>query len=510
MTAYTPARPAFGPNPLAFPILGAALVALAFAILLTGKMAIYGLFGLMAFLVFVQFPVVGLYATTALLLLSGSENIIALVNESAPVALTLSRLCGTAALLAWLLNVLLLKVRLEINWPVMLISFFCGWALLSALLSGQFAMVGPEWFRLVTLLGFFLLAVNVLNTPARLHLYIVLLILSGLVMAFVAVAQHLFPQYQIAGAQPWAAVEGLGTHAGAFIDQESLQGDAAIRVSGRAGHSNWLALIILLLLPLNSYWYAIAKNNWHKLFILFITGIEILTLVYTYTRTGLVIGATLGILLLLKKLVRMTPLRLFAFLTAIVIGWVLLPGAYKERVLNPKQYVGSKSVQSRVELQEAAWRYTTENPILGLGPGGFGTEFIRERNDTAATMKLMVDRQDWNALFIGTHNMFLELSANMGVIGLIVFMWFFILMLRKLYLAEQRYEAEGDKQGAALASALFVSLIGFLVAAVFLHALMQKIWWMVAAAAVVIPLYQMRFQNGTGTAASGNGAGHAR
>lgn len=493
MTAYTNTA---APSVRMSSMIGYILLAVVYgvAVLLLGKMALVALVGTVMFLLFIYFPVLGLYATTALLLLSGSRGIVGVV-EGGALALTLARLCGTAALGAWIVNLLVRKIRFEFDWPVILLSSFCGWALLSSLVSPERGQVIPEWIRLVTLLGFFLLAVNTLNSPRNLHYFLLLIMICGLIMSFFAVAQYVFPNYQFAGAEPWQSLK-MGAGDAAYIDQESLQGESAIRVSGRAGHSNWLALVILLILPLNSYWFSVAKTRKLKCFIAFMAAIEVVTLVLTYTRTGLVIGVVLGVLLLLKRLVRMTPIRLFTALGVLVLGWAMLPNAYKERVLSPKQYTSSRSVQSRLELQKSAARYFLENPVFGLGSGGFGTQFVHEGGHTAAMMRSYVRYAGWQPVFIGTHNMYLQLGADTGAVGLALYLAFLVIMLRRLYLTERYFEMKGDTQGAAMASAIFVSLIGFALCAVFLHALGQKIWWMVAAAAVVLPLYRMDFRNG--------------
>jgi len=179
-----------------------------------------------------------------------------------------------------------------------------------------------------------------------------------------------------------------------------------------------------------------------------------------------------------------------------VFGWIVLPQPYKERVFSPQQYTRSTSVQSRLDMQEAALRYFAQNPLFGYGSGGFGTQFIHERNQSAALMRMYVKYAGWQPVFIGTHNMYLQLLADTGFVGFCLFMAFLTLLLRQLYLKEKRCIAEGDAQGAAMASALFVSLVAFVLCAVFLHGLSQKIWWMIAAAAVVLCLYNMSFKEG--------------
>lgn len=478
-------------NPLFLSLMALLLaLVLAFSIMLQGKLAVFGLIGVLFFVGFFAYPVYGLFATTVLLLLSGSTGVIGFVGQEESLAVTLSKICGTAALSAWILNVLVRKIRLTLGGPTLLLVLFCTWALMCTIISVERAQVWPEWVRLFTLLGYFLLAVNTLNTPKNLHHFIVLLVLCGFVMSAVAVAQYLFPRFYVGGEEAWAT---LGAVDGAYIDQESLQGEAAIRVSGRAGHSNWLAMIILLLIPLNFYWYSVTKNNLIKALIGVTFVLEVIALILTYTRTGLMIGTVLGTLLFIKQFYRLTPLRITLGMLALVMLWLALPSAYKERVLNPRQYTRSISIMSRLDMQSAAMRYSLENPVFGLGPGGFGIEYIRENTETARTMRYMVDRMGWQPVFIGAHNMYLQLAADMGYVGLLIFITFYFVLMRHLFRVEEQYINSGDTQGAAMAGALFISLLAFLLCAVFLHALQQKIWWMVTAMTAALVIYQCQF-----------------
>lgn len=479
-------RSLFGPIPLTL-----FAVVYAFGVVAFDFYAFAALFGAMVFTIFVYFPAFGVYATTALLLLQGSAGVLGVVNDSAPVAITLAQIAGAAAVAAWGMNTLLAKAPFHLNLPIVLLGAFIVWALLSTVMSPDRMEQLPHWARLAFRFAFFLLVVNTINTPQKLRWYVIVMLLSGFVMAAVAVAQYYLPQMQVTGAGAWASLSGVDA---AYVDQESLQGEAAIRVSGRAGHSNWLAMILLLLMPMNAWWFSSTKNTAVRGFVLFMTAIEVVALTLTYTRTGLVIGFVLIALVLVRSIVHITPMRLFGFLFAGVVAFALLPDAYKERVLSPKQYTQSQSVRSRVELQEGAARYFAENPIFGLGQGGFGVEFIHERNYTGAMMRFMVEKQSWDAVFVGTHNMYLQLGADSGIVGLALFLGFYIVMVRRLWLAEQDYKARGDRLGALASSTIFISLIGFMLCAVFLHALHQEIWWMVAAAAMTIPIYGFDFR----------------
>jgi len=468
-----------------------AAVGYAVAVLAYGALAVLALLGMVLFALFVQYPVLGFYTTTALLLLSGSTGIVGYIDENASMAVTLAKLCGMASLAAWLTHIIVLRRgALRFSAPGWLLSIFVAYALLSTVLSDYRSEQWPEWFRLLTLLGYFLLGVNTLNTARRMHRFVWVLAVCGGIMAATAVMQYLFPQYQVAGAEAWRT---LGAVDAAYVDQESLQGEAAIRVSGRAGHSNWLAMIILLILPLNAYAFRTTKDLRVRVFILGCVALELVALLLTFTRTGLVIGAVLLLLLLMQHLIKVTPLRVFGFLFGVVLVYLVLPDAYVERVLNPKQYTRSVSVQSRLQLQESALRQALDHPVLGVGMGGFGIHFIRENSETAHTLRYMVLKRYWQAIFIGAHNMYLEIAANTGWVGLGIFLLFFLSLLWRLARVYSAYKISGDIQGAQLAAAFLVSLVGFFLCAIFLHALMQKIWWMVAAGAVALALHQPRF-----------------
>ena len=364
------------------------------------------------------------------------------------------------------------------------------WSLFSVILSPDTNVEFPHWVRLLTRFALFFLAINTLNTEKKLHWFLVIILLCGLVMAVSAVTQYFLPNMHIATAEAWG---GVGASNGAYVDQESLSGEAAVRVSGRSGHSNWLTLFILLVLPLNTYWFSVTKSKFIKLLIGFAVAAQVVALILTFTRTGLVIGVMLAALLVMRRAVTVSPLRIISGLLLLVIGFGLLPAAYKERVLNPRQYTQSKSVLSRIDLQEAALRYAVENPIFGLGTGGFGQSYVNERSLTAGNMRFMVEEMGWQAIFIGTHNMYLQLAADTGFVGFAIFVGFFSLMLHDLMKKQRRFRSEHNPQGDALTSALFVSLVGFMLCAVFLHALHQEIWWMIAAAAVAVSLHDLKF-----------------
>jgi O-antigen ligase len=334
---------------------------------------------------------------------------------------------------------------------------------------------------------------------------VVLIALCGLVMALFAVAQYVTPGLQAGGMAGLASVAGGGEMA--YVDPEGIASGAAIRVSGLAGHSNWLAFTILLILPLNVYWHSTMKTWKGKTFVAGVVLIELAALVFTFTRLGLVAGFALAVVALLKRLVRMNPNRIVALAVALMIAWAALPGAYKERVLSFSRYGEGESTAARVELQQFAWQYMRDFPIAGVGLGGFGLKFYDENTRYAAMLRWMNRTLGWNPVYYGPHNMYLQLGCETGAVGLALMALILVSALYNAQRAERLFKAVNDRELALLAGSVTVSLIGVVFCALFLHALHQKIWWMVLAVATVLPLYaqtSLRKSNGTSVA---NGVG---
>jgi len=498
MSVATTERGSSAGNPI---ILGLILLAAtAFGIGVTGYgvLALGAFMGLLGFLAFMRWPVLGLYVTTALLLLQGSAGVISLVNEESPMAITVAQLAGAGAMAAWVAHMLMTRVPFHISRPALFLAVFCVWALMGTLLSLDAREMLPHWARMIFRFGLLLLAINTLTDAKSVKTYISLILASAVIMSALSVVQYVRSTQQISGMQ-WASAKGTDA---AYVDPDSLDGQAAVRVAGRAGHSNWLALILLVVLPMNVYWYFQAKTFLRKSLVLLLVLLEIGVLVLTFTRTGLIVGGLVVLLLIARGMLKISPLKISFGLLAIIVAFSMLPNAYRERVLSPKQYTQSKSVSARITLQEAAARYAIQHPFFGLGVGGFGLEFVREGSETAAQMRYVVQAGTWPAIFIGTHNMYLQVLADTGIAGFILYAFFFVIMMRGLFRMHAQYKKNDDDTGMIITGSLIVSLITFALCAIFLHALHQPIWWIIAGLAIAIPLHNIDFRPEAATKAS--------
>ncbi len=456
------------------------------AVLFAGPYALAAVLGIIVFAFIVRWPVLGLYLTTALLLLTGPSGVIGPVRVAIPV--TAAKIVGAMTFASWLLNAFLRRERIRVGWESAPLILLFLWSALGVFLSETWRLQWPEWFRLGTLVAYFILSVNLLNTQRRIHVFVMVILYCGVAMALFAVLQYLLPALQLRAETAIADI-GAGVE-GAYPDPESIEDGVALRVTGRTGHSNWLALIILIIMPLNVYWYAVAKTKRGRVTCIAAVALEIAALILTFTRTGFVVGLVVFAVLGMRRLVRVNPPRLAYVAFVVLLGVMALPPAYKQRVLRPREYVRSESVHHRIELQDAAWEMALDKPLWGVGLSGYGLHVVKETSETGHIMRWLVDETQWDPRIIGTHNMYLQLASETGIVGLAFMVLFFGLVVRDLRKAEQFYRQAGDSRIATLVMSLQVSILSFLLCAVFLHALQQKIWWMMAAIAAAVPLYK--------------------
>lgn len=489
MATIAAREPARAPGVLSTILLAIILaVVLSVAILAAEERAIYAVLGVIVFFFVVRNPVWGLYLTTALLLLAGISASYAGVRIGIPSAG--AKAAGVATIAAWLANTLATGKRFMFTWDILLVLAFAGWSLVGISLSLIWREQLPEWVRLINAAAYFVLAVHLLDSREKFRAFAFLVVGCGAAMSAFAVLQYVTPALQFSGV---GGIEGIGSGTDmAYVDPEGLTEGAAVRVTGGTGHSNWLAFALLLILPLNVY-CLVAVKSWRARAILTAAIlIQLAALILTFTRLGFLVGIVVGLVVVLKRLVKLTPHRAAALAVAVVLAWFVLPEAYKERVINFATYARSESTAARVELQHFAWQYMQEYPIAGIGLGGFGPRFHEEHTAIASMLRWLVKYKGWNAIYYGCHNFYLQLGSETGVIGLVLMLLLFARGLYNAQRARNLFLKKGDRDMAVLSGAVWVSVLAFLLCALFLHALHQKIWWMVFAVAAALPALAMQ------------------
>jgi putative inorganic carbon (HCO3(-)) transporter len=246
------------------------------------------------------------------------------------------------------------------------------------------------------------------------------------------------------------------------------------RAAGPIGDANDFAYLMTCVLPLAAYLMSRERSRrvlWGLCCVLLL-GATLATL-----SRGALVG--LGALVPWAIVTRRIPLRglvlgVAALLSVAALGFLAWAPLLNHR-LEAKGNVSAQNVTSRQALWSAALRMAEDRPLTGVGPSRFGIEapgYVR--NNPVVLEKPVV------------HNSYLQVLAEIGLLGLLTFVGFLVSSWRLLGRSRRQAEAEDDIDGRRLATAMQASLIVAIVAGAFLSEQLTTPFWLIGALAAVV------------------------
>lgn len=279
----------------------------------------------------------------------------------------------------------------------------------------------------------------------------------------------------------------------AITVDETLGGDVAkYRLAGNIGEKNRYAQIMLMLVPLGLFLAIAERRNGYRLLALGATVFISLGVALTFSR-----GAAVGFALLVVIMVALGYIRPRHVLVVILGAAMLLVAvpAYGERLgalVTTSSEVSSTgidqadgAIQSRITEGLAALLAFADHPLLGVGPGQFPAVY-RQYADVVGIRVLASDRQ--------AHNLYLGLAAELGIVGITVFLVILGVTLRDLARARQATRTL-DPMLSALATGFLLSIVSYLTTGLFLHMTFVRYFWLMmalAAATAVVAMARAR------------------
>ncbi|MCL6441244.1 MAG: O-antigen ligase family protein, partial [Thermoleophilum sp.] len=155
----------------------------------------------------------------------------------------------------------------------------------------------------------------------------------------------------------------------------------------------------------------------------------------------------------------------------------IAPPEVRARIINPGSGTG------RTDLWTVATRMIEANPLLGVGVGNFPEEagrYLLVPGLLRETQFIVVDPKV-------AHNAYLEVAAETGLPGLALFIALLGTAFASCRRAWLRAEAIGDRHLSVAARALFVALVAYAVAIVWLSQQYGKQLWLLLALAFALP-----------------------
>ncbi|PRY38013.1 O-antigen ligase family protein [Umezawaea tangerina] len=261
-----------------------------------------------------------------------------------------------------------------------------------------------------------------------------------------------------------SAVAGAAVAGGGALYSLIAEGES--RASGPLDDPNDLAHVLVAALPLVVPIVA-ARRGPVSVLALLAGGVLVAGAAATFSRGGgLALTAAVALLVLRKVL----PLRVLAaacgVLAVLALGGAVVAEQELAKALQEKSFIASTNVDTRELRWQAAARILTEHPLLGVGPGGFRQEYA------GASHNAEVDEQTPVA-----HDMYLEVAAELGLPGLLLFAG----LIGTAVVAGERALRRGADRHQVVA--VQASLLAVVVASTFLsEQYYLPLWLMIAVA----------------------------
>ena len=157
-------------------------------------------------------------------------------------------------------------------------------------------------------------------------------------------------------------------------------------------------------------------------------------------------------------------------LGAMVAALWLYPSAWHRA---PSAEFGS----GRAELWTVAWHMAGDHPLTGVGPDNYpevAGDYVREVGPLEGVDLIAVDPHE-------AHNLYLQMLAETGVVGLALFVAFAVACLHSGWRAARRLTAAADRRDAALARAVIVAGVSMLASAAFISVPVDRRLWVLLA-----------------------------
>jgi putative inorganic carbon (HCO3(-)) transporter len=259
---------------------------------------------------------------------------------------------------------------------------------------------------------------------------------------------------------------------GGFAQANVMQivlGEAdSYRIAGPIGDPNFYAQVMVVLVPL-----ALERLMHEKRIILRILAgwafiVSALTVVLTFSRGGFLAMAVsvLVFLILYPPKPNYVPL----LMVAAVVILLAIPPSYYERIVSLKEIFQAGSVNYRFQdlaIRGRASETLTglemfrQHPFLGVGVGNYSYLY----QDYAKSIGLAPTASSARS----AHNLYLEVLAERGAVGFTVFMFLIGISVTTVVNARRKFIEAKMNTYAGLATGFLVGIIGYLVAAVFVH-----------------------------------------
>ncbi len=361
--------------------------------------------------------------------------------------------------------------------PFFLIFFYC----LVCLASVMFAVVPAVAMPIATETlksGIIAMIIAVtLKNKDSFRLAIWTLLAVGIFLGTLSVIQFVFGTYS----------NDYGGYANAVLSNISGQTDD-YRLGGPVGDPNYYAQMMLVLVPLalDRLWNE--RQMIMRFFATWALSVCSFTVLLTYSRGGF-ISLVIVVASMLFIFHRGQLRYLIIVAVAVLLLANFLPPQFSKRISTLTELLpwgasstggAAQDLSLRGRSSEAlvALQMFADHPILGVGLGNYPLLYQEYARHVGLEFRSEV-RQ--------AHDLYLEIASETGLLGLFSFMLFISGMFTSMWKAQKSLARKGLTSVSNMVAAHAFGLLGFLISAIFIHAVYFRNFWVLAGIALAIP-----------------------
>ncbi len=252
---------------------------------------------------------------------------------------------------------------------------------------------------------------------------------------------------------------------GAYTLYERFQytGRSLYRSEGLAAQPNETALMLYVCMPFAYFFYQQAQSKIKKLIFLAVLCSQVIGIICTVSRAGLLGMVLVGGLIFLKDIKKISTIIIIAAL--VYFGASYGKDLYSQRSVTKKTLSKTKSlnysVGSRVGAAKDAVLLWLYNPVLGVGPGNYA----KARTEKFELKGILAG--------MGVHNTLLQILAETGTFGIFLFGMIF----KKGFGALKKMKQQGNTFYRGIADNAFIFLVAMMFATLFTNGFKSEIYW---------------------------------
>ncbi len=281
-----------------------------------------------------------------------------------------------------------------------------------------------------------------------------------------------------------AALVAGGTVAAAYgivasPDLSSLSGSPTAatdldRLGGTIADPNLLAAVLVVAFVLAVALTATVRSPAARSALIGAAGLALLSVFLTASRGGLVgLIAALGTGIVLARGRRAAAI---GGALVVVAASVLYVGLFDPGVAH--RYSTADGGNGRTDLWKVGWRMAEANPVRGVGAGNFrdsSAHYVLAEPGAIEDSAFIIDQPRF------AHNVYLEVLAELGVVGLALFLALVGAAIGTGVQAARRFARVGDADMELLSRAVVVALVALLAMDFFLSDQFSKQLWLLLA-----------------------------